>query len=105
MVKTAAEHQQDIQRHLWREAARKHAQKHKEDRLSYGESLRDDVMSLVRNSKMSYDQIWSRGGPTPKTLESWQNREVKYPQIGTAQAILKAIGTNGLQVPKIVKVV
>lgn len=52
------------------------------------EDLRDDVMSIVRNHGMSYEDIHARFGPTPQTLQKWDMKEVKKPTLGKLQSTL-----------------
>lgn len=55
------------------------------------EDLRDDVMSLVKNSGMSYQDIHARCGPTPQTLEKWANKSVHQPKLGKMRAVLRIL--------------
>ena len=56
------------------------------------EDLRDDVMSLVKNSGMSYADIHGHCGPCPSTLEKWASREIGQPRLGKLQATLRILG-------------
>ena len=56
------------------------------------EDLRDDVMSLVRNSYLSFEEIHNRCGPTPHTLQTWRDREVAQPRLCKLQSVLRILG-------------
>lgn len=56
--------------------------------------LRDDVMSAVRNSGVSYEIIHSRCGPHPSTLSNWAEKRVDMPRMGKVRATLRAIGMD-----------
>jgi hypothetical protein len=98
VIKTAAEHHESIRKHRAKISSEKYQEKmrsqREEDRRTYGEALRDDIMSLVANSGMSFEQIEGKGGPVIATLMKWYRKEVKFPQMGTAQAICRAIGAR-----------
>lgn len=54
--------------------------------------LRDDVMSMIKNSGMSFAEIHARCGPHPSTLENWAKKEISRPQLGKMRAALRVIG-------------
>jgi hypothetical protein len=56
------------------------------------EDLRDDVISMIKNSGMSFSEIHARCGPHPHTLENWARKDIKKPQIGKMRAALRVIG-------------
>ena len=56
------------------------------------EDLRDETMSIVRNSGLSYDEIHARFGASGSTLSKWQYREVLRPQLNTIRGTLQACG-------------
>lgn len=58
---------------------------------TYGD-LRDDVMSLVRNSHLTYEEIHARCGPHPVTLRKWDEKLVGAPRLEKLQATLRIIG-------------
>lgn len=58
------------------------------------EDVRDDVVSLIRNSGMSFKEVEERGGPKAATISRWQAREVKNPQFRTLRWALQAIGSD-----------
>ena len=54
--------------------------------------LRDDVMSLVKNSGLTFAEIHGRCGPHPATLEAWAQHVTDRPQLGKLRAVLRIIG-------------
>lgn len=54
------------------------------------EDLREDVISILRNSGKTYKVIREGGGPCVATLSKLVNRETKRPQLNTLRAILLA---------------
>ncbi len=95
MIKTAAEHIADMRREQDNAAhRRRYAEINptRDERMAMGEALRDDVMSHWRNSGMTLDRLHEISGVSTVTLSNWANRETKFPQMATAQAILKALG-------------
>lgn len=68
------------------------AWKAEQQKLEAYEDLRDDVMSLVKNSGMSFEDIHDHCGPCPATLENWAQKKVSRPQLGKIRATLTIIG-------------
>lgn len=68
--------------------------KRKQAELENCRDLRDDVMSAVKNSGMSYEVIHSRFGPHPSTLTNWAEKKVDMPRMGKLRATLRAIGMD-----------
>lgn len=91
-VKTAEQHIKDIDN--LRDKLRKERIQFEieQSKLEYCEDLRDDVMSLVKNSGMSYADIHAKCGPCPKTLSSWANKEVHTPKLSKIQSVLRILG-------------
>lgn len=58
------------------------------------QDLRDDVMALIRNSKVDWDDIHAHFGPTPQTLHRWDQKTVRSPQLGKMRSALRAIGKD-----------
>lgn len=56
------------------------------------QDLRDDVMSLVRNSDLTFEIIHSRCGPHPATLRKWDEKAVDKPQLGKLRSTLRILG-------------
>ena len=56
------------------------------------ESLRDDVISVIRNSPLTFEDIHARCGPHPTTLIKWLERTTKRPHVSTMVAALQACG-------------
>lgn len=63
------------------------------------DDLRDDCMSIVKNSGLSYAQITARGGPSAATLGKWNHRETKKPQLNTIRGALAACGMKIVFLP------
>lgn len=60
--------------------------------LEFYEDMRDNLMSLVRNSGMSYETIHEHCGPHPSTLDAWDMKRVSKPQLGKMYSTLQIIG-------------
>lgn len=58
------------------------------------EDLRDDCVSLVKNSGISFEEIHNRNGPTPQTLARWRDKEVVSPNMNKMRSALRAIGKD-----------
>ena len=102
-IKSAAEHLADIERQRTAEAQRRrYAETHPshDQRIAIGEALRDDVMSHVPNAGISFERLHALSGVAVVTLAKWANRETRFPQIATAQAILRALGKTLAVVPR-----
>ena len=56
------------------------------------EDLRDDVITLVMNNKMTFEDIHGRCGPHPSTLTSWMTGKVQRPQLAKVQSVLRILG-------------
>lgn len=63
-----------------------------QERLEFYEDMRDNLMSLVRNSGMSFEDIHNHCGPCPATLQNWDDKKVKKPQLGKMYSTLQIIG-------------
>lgn len=61
-------------------------------RLEFYGDLRDDVMSLVRNSHLTPEEIHGRCGPHPVTLRKWDEKKVGAPQLAKLQSVLRIMG-------------
>ena len=88
--RTAEEWQQILSQHL---TDRKQFLERQADAEKY-EDLRDDVISLVNNSGLGYDEIHARCGPHPRTLSAWANKEVSRPQMGKMLSTLRILGRD-----------
>jgi lambda repressor-like predicted transcriptional regulator len=62
--------------------------------MEYTADLRDDVVSLIRNSGLTLAQIHARCGPTPNTLLNWMDKRTMRPQMGKMQAVLRILGKD-----------
>lgn len=58
------------------------------------EDLRDDVMAIIRDSKVDWDDIHANFGPTRRTLSRWDQKIVKFPQLGKMRTALRAVGKD-----------
>lgn len=67
-----------------------------QQKLEYYEDLRDDVMSVIRNSGLSYEDIHARFGPHPSTLKKWDEKEIHKPQVGKMQSALRACSASDI---------
>lgn len=56
------------------------------------ENMRDDCIALFLNSGLTQQQIYERGGPTPKTISKWLYKETRFPRISTIQSFAKVFG-------------
>lgn len=54
--------------------------------------LLDDVVSLMRNSKMTYKALAAASGVSKTTLHNWDRGHVHWPQIITVANVLAALG-------------
>jgi hypothetical protein len=61
-------------------------------RLEAYEDLRDDVVSLVKNSHLTFEDIHGKLGPHPSTLTKWAEKTTHAPRLGKMQATLRIIG-------------
>jgi hypothetical protein len=61
-------------------------------RVEFYEDLRDDVLSLIKNSGLSDEEIHARCGPHPHTLASWRAGNVRRPQMGKMRSTLRILG-------------
>lgn len=68
------------------------AWKREQARLENYEYMRDNLMSLVKNSGLSFEDIYDRFGPHPQTLEGWSRKDIRRPQFGKMWAVLQIIG-------------
>jgi len=64
------------------------------------EDLRDDTISIIRNSHKTADEIRAAGGPCPSTLANWLERKTLRPQLNTIRAALLACDHDFYIAPK-----
>lgn len=62
------------------------------NRLETYEDLRDDVISLVKNSHLTFEEIHGKLGPHPNTLTKWMDKSTHAPRLGKVQATLRILG-------------
>ena len=92
MPKTAEEHQRDIRDAQTRQAKERREFLQKQKELEYYEDLRDDTISIAKNSGLSFAEIHARGGPTVTTLTKWLDKEVSRPWTGKLRSTLRICG-------------
>jgi hypothetical protein len=61
-------------------------------RLESYEDLRDDVLSVVKNSGLSFEDIHGKCGPHPTTLNNWAANRTHAPRLGKMQSALRIVG-------------
>ena len=61
-------------------------------RLEAYEDLRDDVLSVIKNAGVSFEDIHGKCGPHPSTLHSWATNAVHQPQLRKMQSALRIVG-------------
>lgn len=111
MPKTAQQHTADIiqlHRKQTRQVTKqKREQKQHDDavrkeqkRRENYEYMRDELMSAVKNSGMSFQDINGHCGPIPKTLEGYATRKTTKPQMSKMQSVADIIGLEWHLRPK-----
>lgn len=93
-IQTAAQHVATITKQQQALAKEKREFRQKQNELERYEDLRDDVMSAVKNSGVSFADIHGRCGPTPATLNNWAEKKVFQPRLGKIRATLRVIGKD-----------
>lgn len=76
----------------WEASGGRAAWEKEQARLENYEDMRDNLISLVRNSNFSFELIHERCGPHPSTLQAWADKKVSKPQLGKMYAVLQIIG-------------
>lgn len=99
-IKTADQVKASISAHQAKMSAEKREFRRAQMELEKYQDLRDDVMSLVKNSQMSYEDIHARCGPCPATLENWAQKKVDQPRLGKLRATLLILGFDFGIIPK-----
>lgn len=101
VIKTAEEHLKDLKAHernqerIRKEKERiKALNKAEAEKLEAYEDLRDDLMSAVKNSGMSFEDIHGRCGPHPHTLENWAQKKIRRPMLGKMRSVARIIGLD-----------
>lgn len=93
-IKTAAEHTAKLTK-LERQRKKDELEfKAYQKKMEDIQDLRDDVMALIRNSNTDWETIHSNFGPTPQTLNRWDQKTVRAPQLGKMRSALRAIGKD-----------
>jgi hypothetical protein len=95
-IKTARQVQVAIQNHdrysAAAEARHKKQMADEKARLESYEDLRDDVLSVLKNHNISFEEVHGRLGPHPSTLTSWATGAVHQPQLRKMQSALRTVG-------------
>lgn len=58
------------------------------------EDLRDDFVSLMKNSGLQYEDFWARGGCSPKTYQKWENKKTHKPQGASLVSTARIMGLD-----------
>lgn len=74
------------------EAQHKRALDAERARLESYEDLRDDVLSVLKNENVSFEDVHGKLGPHPHTLQSWAAGTVHFPQLRKMQSALRTVG-------------
>lgn len=61
-------------------------------RLESYEDLRDDVLSVIKNSGLSFEDIHGKCGPHPSTLHAWERHDIHQPRLNKMQSALRIVG-------------
>lgn len=93
-ILTAEEHTAKIVKLETQKKREEREFRERQKRLEDIQDLRDDVMALIRNSKMDWEDIHAKFGPTVQTLHRWDQKTVKSPQLGKMRTALRAIGKD-----------
>ena len=92
MLKTAEQHIADLKAHA-RKATKEQTDFRKaQAKQEFYEDLRDDVISIVLNSGLSFEDIHAAFGPHPATLAAWLDKRITQPRMGKLRATLRACG-------------
>lgn len=68
--------------------------KRKQAELENIYDLRDDLLSRLKNSGLSDEEVHSRCGPTPSTLRRWREDKYVTPRAGKMRAVGRIIGVK-----------
>lgn len=93
-IKTAEDFVRDHDRRVKQRAKDLRDFKAHQKKMEDIQDLRDDVMALIRNARVDYEDIHAKFGPTPTTLNRWDKKEIKAPRIGKMRSALRAIGKD-----------
>lgn len=93
-IKTAQEHTAKIIKLETQRKKEDREFRERQKRMEDIQDLRDDVMAMIRNSKVDYEDIHTQFGPTVQTLNRWDQKIVKSPQLGKMRTALRAIGKD-----------
>lgn len=97
--RTAEQMRADVTRSLQREGKEKRDADRRRAELENIADMRDDIISLVRNSGLSFEDIHAACGPHPTTLQAWADKKVTAPRLSKMQATARILGWNYKLVP------
>ena len=87
-IKSADEHVKTIDRLAATRAKEAREFREKQAELEYYNDLRDNVVSIMKNSGMTLTEIHARGGATVRTLSRWIDDKTVQPRLGKLRAVL-----------------
>lgn len=58
------------------------------------EDIRDNTISILKNSGVSDELVHARNGPTPLTLARWRAKKVLSPRMSSIRSALRAVGKD-----------
>lgn len=103
IIKTAEEHIATYQK----ERAKRGMDKRQFDnwlkekaRLEDYRDIRDDFMSQIRNTGISFEKISELGGPSIQTLHRWDQKLVDRPQFGKMVSAARICGIEYIRISK-----
>ena len=64
----------------------------KREQLEAYHDLRDDVVSIIKNSGKAFEDIHAECGPHPSTLQNWVDKKVSQPRMGKVRSVLRILG-------------
>ena len=103
VIKTAEEHIESYQKHR----ARKNLDKRQfnnwlkeRERLEDYRDIRDDFMSQIKNTNVSFQTIEDLGGPTTQTLRKWDMKMVDKPSLGKMVSAARICGIDYIRISK-----
>lgn len=64
----------------------------KREQLEGYHDLRDDVVSIIKNSNKTLEQIHAECGPHPATMVNWIEKKVSQPRLGKIRSVLRICG-------------
>lgn len=93
-IRSAEEWKRELTRHKRTLSKEKLQHARREERERLCADLRDDTISLIRNSGFSFEEIREKGGPVVKTLQGWQDKTTFSPHTSSMRRALRVIGKD-----------